>query len=275
MRSISRVCDVSINTVAKMLIDAGKVCAAFHDENVRGVRSKRVQVDEIWSFTYAKQKNVAAAKSAPEGAGDTWTWTALDADSKLIVGWLVGGRDADYANAFIGDLASRLTTRVQLTSDGLKSYLEAVEGAFGADVDYAQLIKMYGNSPESAKGRYSPAECTGIKKIVVEGEPDQKHISTSYVERQNLTMRMHMRRFTRLTNGFSKKFESHVNMVALYTVFYNFTKIHKTLKVTPAMAAGITDKLMSIEDIANLIEAAAPKPGRPKVYKKRGEEISN
>jgi IS1 family transposase len=275
MRSISRVCDVSINTVVKMLIDAGSVCAAFHDENVRGVKSKRVQVDEIWSFTYAKQKNVAAAKSAPEGAGDTWTWTALDADSKLIVGWLVGGRDADYANAFIGDLASRLTSRVQLTSDGLKAYLEAVEGAFGADVDYAQLIKMYGNSPESAKGRYSPAECTGIKKIVVEGEPNPKHISTSYVERQNLTMRMHMRRFTRLTNGFSKKFESHVHMVALYTVFYNFTKIHKTLKVTPAMAAGITDKLMSMEDIANLIEAAAPKPGRPKVYKKRGEEISN
>jgi IS1 family transposase len=275
MRSISRVCDVSINTVAKMLVDAGKVCAAFHDEQVRGVAAKRVQVDEIWSFTYAKQKNVVAAKAAPEGAGDTWTWTALDADSKLIVGWFVGGRDGECANLFMNDVAARLTSRVQLTSDGHNAYLKAVEGAFGADVDYAQLVKMYGNSPESAKGRYSPAECTGIKKTVIEGEPDEKHISTSYVERQNLTMRMHMRRFTRLTNGFSKKFESHVHMVALYTVFYNFTKIHKTLKVTPAMAAGITNKLMSMEDIANLIEAAAPKAGRPKVYKKRGEEISN
>jgi IS1 family transposase len=275
MRSISRVCDVSINTVAKMLIDAGKVCAAFHDEQVRGVAAKRVQVDEIWSFTYAKQKNVAAAKSAPEGAGDTWTWTALDADHKLIIGWFVGGRDGECANLFMNDVAARLTNRVQLTSDGHKAYLEAVEGAFGADVDYAQLVKMYGNAPETFKGRYSPAECTGIKKTVIEGEPDEKHISTSYVERQNLTMRMHMRRFTRLTNGFSKKFESHVHMVALYTVFYNFTKIHKTLKVTPAMAAGITGKLMSMEDVANLIDAAAPKPGRPKTYKKRSEEISN
>jgi len=275
MRSISRVCDVSINTVAKMLVDAGKVCAAFHDEQVRGVYAKRVQVDEIWSFTYAKQKNVAGAKAAPAEAGDTWTWTALDADSKLIVGWLVGGRDAEYANAFVSDLASRLDSRVQLTSDGHKAYLEAVEGAFGADVDYAQLVKMYGNAPENMKGKYSPADCTGIKKTVIEGEPDAKHISTSYVERQNLTMRMHMRRFTRLTNGFSKKFESHVHMVALYTVFYNFTKIHKTLKVTPAMAAGLTTKLMTMEDIANLIDAAAPKPGRPKTYKKRTEEISN
>ena len=275
MRSISRVCDVSINTVAKMLVDAGKVCATFHDEKVRGVAAMRVQVDEIWSFTYAKQKNVAAAKSAPEGAGDTWTWTALDADNKLIIGWFVGGRDGECANLFMNDVASRLTNRVQLTSDGHRAYLEAVEGAFGADVDYAQLVKMYGNAPENFKGRYSPAECTGIKKTVIEGEPDEKHISTSYVERQNLTMRMHMRRFTRLTNGFSKKFESHVHMVALYTVFYNFTKIHKTLKVTPAMAAGITGKLMSMEDIANLIEAAAPKAGRPKTYKKRGEEISN
>lgn len=269
MRSISRVCDVSINTVAKILVDAGKVCMAFHDEQVRGVAAKRVQVDEIWSFTYAKQKNVAAAKAAPEGAGDTWTWTALDADSKLIVSWFVGGRDGACANVFMHDVADRLTNRVQLTSDGHRAYLEAVEDAFGADVDYAQLVKMYGNAPETLQGKYSPAECTGIKKTVIEGEPDEAHISTSYVERQNLTMRMHMRRFTRLTNGFSKKFESHVHMVALYTVFYNFTKIHKTLKVTPAMAAGITSKLLSMEDIANLIDAAAPKPGRPKTYKKQ------
>ncbi len=269
MRSISRVCDVSINTVAKILVEAGKVCMQFHDENVRGVKSKRVQVDEIWSFTYAKQKNVATAKAAPDGAGDTWTWTGLDADSKLIIQWFVGGRDGDCAKLFIDDLASRLATRVQLTSDGLKAYLEAVEGAFGADVDYAQLIKLYGNSPENAKGRYSPAECTGIIKNPIEGKPDPKHISTSYVERQNLTMRMHMRRFTRLTNGFSKKFESHVNIVALYAVWYNWVRIHKTLRVTPAMAAGLTDKLMSMEDVVALIDAAAPKPGRPKTYRKQ------
>lgn len=274
MRSISRVCDVSINTVAKLLEDAGKACMAFHDEHVRGVEAKRVQVDEIWSFTYAKQKNVATAKAAPDGAGDTWTWTALDADSKLIVQWFVGARDGYTAKLFIEDLATRLANRVQLTSDGLKAYLEAVEGAFGADVDYAQLVKLYGDAPESAKGRYSPAECTGIKKTVVEGNPDEKHISTSYVERQNLTMRMHMRRFTRLTNAFSKRFESHVNMVALYTVWYNWVRIHKTLKVTPAMAAGITEKLMGFEDIVALIDAAAPKPGRPKTYRKRQNGVS-
>jgi IS1 family transposase len=275
MRSISRVCDVSINTVAKLLVEAGAVCMTFHDESVHGVKSKRIQVDEIWSFTYAKQKNVETAKSAPDRAGDTWTWTALDADSKLIVQWYVGNRDGETAKYFIDAMASRLANRVQLTSDGLKAYLEAVEGAFGADVDYAQLVKLYGASPESAKGRYSPAECTGIKKTVIEGKPNDKHISTSYNERHNLTMRMQMRRFTRLTNGFSKKFESHVNMVALYTVWYNWVRIHKTLKVTPAMAAGVTSKLMGFEDIVALIDAAAPKVGRPKTYKKRGEEISN
>ena len=264
MRSISRVCDVSINTVAKILEDAGQVCMAFHDEKVQNVKAKRVQVDEIWSFTYAKQKNVETAKAAPDRAGDTWTWTALDADSKLIVQWYVGNRDGETAKYFIDAMASRLANRVQLTSDGLKAYLEAVEGAFGADVDYAQLVKLFGASPESAKGRYSPAECTGIKKTVIEGKPDEKHISTSYNEGHNLTMRMQMRRFTRLTNGFSKKFESHVNMVALYTVWYNWVRIHKTLKVTPAMAAGLTDKLMDFEDIIALMDAVAPKTGRPK-----------
>jgi IS1 family transposase len=264
MRSISRVCDVSINTVVKMLAEAGAVCMAFHDENVHSVKSKRIQVDEIWSFVHAKQKNVETAKAAPDRAGDCWTWTALDADSKLIVQWYVGDRDGETAKYFIDGMAARLATRVQLTSDGLKAYLEAVEGAFGADVDYAQLVKLYGNSPESAKGRYSPAECTGIKKTVIEGKPDEKHISTSYNERHNLTMRMSMRRFTRLTNGFSKKFESHVNMVALYTVWYNWVRIHKTLKVTPAMAAGLTNKLMSYEDIVALMDAVAPKTGRPK-----------
>jgi len=272
MRAIARLTGVSFNTVAKLLVDAGKVCADYHDKNVRDVKSARIQCDEIWSFTYAKQKNVKMAKSAPEGAGDTWTWTAIDADSKLIVSYLVGGRDADYASAFMQDVGERLANRVQLTTDGHKAYLEAVEGVFGADVDYAQLIKIYGASPDSAKGRYSPADCTGIKKIPIEGDPDEKHVSTSYVERQNLTMRMHMRRFTRLTNAFSKKFENHAHMVALYTVFYNFCRIHKTLRVTPAMEAGLSGTVRDLEWIAEMVEAQAPKPGRPKIYKKR---ISN
>lgn len=275
MRTISRVCDVSFNTVAKLLIDAGKVCAALHDEKVRNVKATRVQVDEIWSFTAAKQKNVARMKKAVEGAGDTWTWTAIEADTKLIVSYLVGGRDGEYALAFMDDLRSRLANRVQLTSDGHRAYLEAVEEAFGADVDYAQLIKLYGHAPESMKGRYSPAECIGAKKEPIEGDPDWKHISTSYAERQNLTMRMHMRRFTRLTNAFSKRVENHFYALAIYFVFYNFVRIHKTLRVTPAMAAGVTDKLWSMEDIAELVDAAAPKPGRPATYKKRAAEISN
>lgn len=269
MRSISRVVDVSINTVSKMLVDAGKACAAFHDEKVRDVKAKRVQVDEIWSFTYAKQKNVSTAKAAPEEAGDTWTWTALDADSKLLVGYLVGGRDAEYADAFMQDVADRLAGRVQLTSDGHKAYLEAVEKAFGADVDYAMLVKLYGEAPKSEQRRYSPATCVGARKDVIEGRPDRKHISTSYAERQNLTMRMQMRRFTRLTNAFSKKFENHAHMVALYTVWYNFVKIHKAHKLTPAMAAGVSDRLWSMEDVAELVEAAQPRPGKRGPYKKR------
>lgn len=269
MRSISRVVDVSINTVSKLLEDAGKACAAFHDDTVRGVSAKRVQCDEIWSFTYAKQKNVAGAKAAPDLAGDTWTWTALDADSKLIVSYLVGGRDAEYASAFMADVAERLTGRVQLTTDGHKAYLDAVEDAFGADVDYAMLVKIYGPSPTGSQGRYSPAECTGIRKTTIEGRPDNAHVSTSYVERQNLTMRMQMRRFTRLTNGFSKKFENHAHMVALYTVWYNFVKLHKAHRMSPAMAEGVSDRLWSMEDVASLIEAAAPPPGKRGPYRKK------
>lgn len=269
MRSISRMTGVSINTVSKLLVDAGKACAAFHDEAVRDVKAQRVQCDEIWSFTYAKQKNVPTAKAAPDQAGDTWTWTALDADSKLIVSYLVGGRDSEYAMAFMDDVASRLANRVQMTTDGHKAYLEAVEGAFGCDVDYAQLVKMYGAAPETVKGRYSPAECTGIRKTKIEGEPDIEHVSTSYVERQNLTMRMHMRRFTRLTNAFSKKFENHAHMVALYTVFYNFCKIHKSLRVTPAIEAGISDTVRDFDWIVGLIDARAPKPGPRGPYKKK------
>jgi IS1 family transposase len=268
MRSISRVADVSINTVSKLLIDAGKACSAFHDEKVRGVKAKRVQVDEIWSFTYAKQKNAAKAKAAPANAGDTWTWTAIDAENKLLISWLVGGRDGDYAMAFMDDLQSRLANRVQLTSDGHRAYLEAVEGAFGADVDYAQLVKLYG-APAEGEKRYSPAECIGIKKTPIEGKPDPKHISTSYVERQNLTMRMQMRRYTRLTNAFSKKFENHMHMVALYTVWYNFVKMHKSLKMTPALAAGVTDRLWSMEDIAEMVDASLPTGGPRGPYKKK------
>ena len=275
MRSISRVADVSFNTVAKLLVNAGRACAAFHDEKVRDVPARRVQVDEIWSFVYAKQKNVAAAKRLDLAYGDVWTWTAIDADSKLIVSWLVGSRDSDYAMAFMDDLAKRLANRVQLTTDGHKAYLDAVEGVFGGDIDYAMLVKLYGTAPESAKGRYSPAECIGARKSAIEGDPDPKHVSTSYVERHNLTMRMQMRRFTRLTNAFSKKFENHMHMVALYTVWYNFVRIHKTVRMAPAMAAGVTDHLWSMEEIAEMIDATLPKSGRRGSYKKRTAGISN
>src|ERR1035437_976165 len=268
-RSICRVADVSINTVSKLLVDAGKACAAFHDERVRGVKARRVQVDEIWSFTAAKHKNVASMKKPVAGAGDTWTWTAIEAETKLLITCLVGGRDSDYAIGFMDDLRSRLANRVQLTSDGHKAYLEAVEGAFGGDIDYAMLVKMYGASPDSAKGRYSPAECTGARKERIEGNPDPKHISTSFAERQNLTMRMQMRRFTRLTNAFSKKFENHMHMVALYTVWYNYVKQHKTLKgISPAMAAGLSDTLWSMSDLAEMIDASLSKPGKRGPYKK-------
>ena len=274
MRSVSRLTDTSINTVSKLLVDAGRFCAGFHDAKVRGVKANRVQVDEIWSFTAAKQKNVASMKTTVDGAGDTWTWTAIEADTKLIVSHFVGGRDGECAKWFMDDVASRLATRVQMTSDGHKPYLEAVEGAFGADIDYAMLIKTYGASPESAKGRYSPAECTGIIKKPIEGAPDPKHISTSYAERANLTMRMHNRRFTRLTNAFSKKFENHAHMVAIYVVWYNFLRIHKTLRVTPAMAADLSATVMDWNEIVEMMDADAPAKKRGP-YKKAQAEISN
>lgn len=259
LRSISRVCDVSINTVTKLLVDAGAVCAAFHAANVKDVKAKHIQCDEIWSFCYAKNKNVPTAKRKDVAYGDVWTWTGLDADSKLIVSWMVGGRDSDYAMGLMDDLRSRLANRVQLTTDGHRAYLEAVEAAFGGDIDYAMLVKIYGATSESAKGRYSPAECIGARKERIEGSPDPKHISTSYVERQNLTMRMQMRRFTRLTNAFSKKIENHCHSLALYFVWYNWIRIHKAHKLTPAMAAGLTDKLMEMKDIVNLMDDAEMK----------------
>lgn len=274
MRAISRVTGVSINTVTKLLIDAGLACARFHDENVHGVKARRVQCDEIWSFCYAKAKNVATAKAAPERAGDVWTWTALDSDSKMIVSYLVGDRDSEYAMAFMDDLRGRLANRVQLTTDGHKAYLNAVEEAFGDDVDYAMLVKMYGEGPKT-EARYSPAVCTGARKEPVTGNPDKAHVSTSHVERSNLSMRMHMRRYTRLTNGHSKKFENHCHMVALYTVWYNYARINSAVKMAPAMAAGISSRLWEMSDIVALIDAREETPKRPATYRKRGEEISN
>lgn len=256
MRSISRVVDVSINTVTKLLVDGGKACEEFHDKEVRGVDTSRVECDEIWSFCYAKAKNVQAAKAAPQEAGDVWTWTALDSDSKMIISWLVGGRDAGYATEFMNDLKERLAHRVQLTTDGHRAYLDAVWDAFGGEVDYAQLVKMYGEPKEfGAERKYSPSVCNGARKWKVQGDPDKAYISTSYVERHNLTMRMSMRRFTRLTNAFSKKIENHCHALALYFVYYNFVKIHKTLRVSPAMAAGVSSKLWKMEDIIALIDS--------------------
>jgi IS1 family transposase len=274
MRSISRVTDVSINTVSKLLVEAGEACLILHDETVRNVKASRIQCDEIWSFCHAKQKNVARAKAAPEGAGDVWTWTAIDADTKLIVSYYVGDRSGESAMCLMDDLQARLANRVQLTTDGHKAYLEAVEGAFGGDVDFAQLVKLYGPTI-TAPGRYSPAECIGAKKLRVEGNPDIKHVSTSYVERQNLTMRMSMRRFTRLTNAFSKKLDNHIHALALYFVFYNFTRIHKTLRMSPAMAAGVTDRLWSLDDVIAKIDELAPAPKARGPYKKRGDANSN
>ena len=272
MRSISRITGVSINTVTKLLEDAGKACAAYHDVTVRNVQAQQVQCDEIWSFVYAKDKNVAEAKAAPNGAGDVWTWTAIDRDSKMILAFEVGDRSAETAREFMFDLADRLASRVQLTTDGHGAYLKAVGDAFAADIDYAMLVKLYGE-PTGAKGherKYSPAECTGAKKEPIFGKPDPAMISTSHVERQNLTMRMGMRRFTRLTNGFSKKLENHLHMLSLYFVHYNFVRMHKTLRTTPAMAAGVTNTLHDMTWLVGIIDAAAPAPKPRGPYKKRG-----
>lgn len=272
LRAISRVADVSLNTVTKLLIDAGRACDAYHDEHVRGVDARRVQCDEIWSFVGVKAKNRAKSTRATDPtAGDVWTWTAIEADTKLIISYLVGGRDAEYAMAIMDDLRQRVATRMQLTTDGHVPYLRAVEEAFGADVDFAQLVKIYGEPPvaKEAARRYSPSDCLGTRKDKITGNPDPKHISTSYAERSNLTMRMHMRRFTRLTNAFSKKIENHAYAVALHMAFYNFVRIHKTLRVSPAMAAGIADRLWSMEDIVGLVDAREAPPKKRGPYKPR------
>jgi len=255
IRATVRITGVAKGTVCKLLVDLGQACAEYHDRHVRNVRVRRLQCDEIWSFVGAKAKNVSAAKKQ-EGWGDTWTWTAIDADKKLCVSYMVGGRDAGWAREFMEDCASRVHGRLQLTTDGHKSYLNAVEDAFGSDVDYAQLQKIYGASPEPDFRRYSPATCIGADMKVVSGNPDPKHVSTSFVERQNLTMRMGMRRFTRLTNGFSKKIENHCHMVALHFMHYNFCRIHETLRCTPAMECGLSDHVWSIEELCALL----PKP---------------
>ncbi|WP_353073887.1 IS1 family transposase [Tunturiibacter gelidiferens] len=251
IRATCRMTGVSKPTVLKLLADLGKACATYHDEHVRQVPSKRVQCDEIWSFVGAKQKNVTEGQMET-GCGDVWTWTALDADSKLMVSWLVGQRGAAWAKAFMEDVASRVATRIQITTDGHKVYGEAVEGAFGMDCDYAMLIKLYGQS--SFDTRYSPGECIGTQTAVMSGNPDPRHISTSFVERQNLTMRMSMRRFTRLTNAFSKKIENHEAAIALHFMHYNFCRVHSTLRVTPAMEAGLSDHVWSIEELVKLLE---------------------
>ena len=256
VNATARLTGCSKMTVLRYLELAGQACMAHHDKAVRGVKANRVECDEIWAFNYCKKANLATAKAAPEGAGDAWTWTALDADSKLIVSYLIGNRDADCAFDFMSDVADRLANRVQLTTDGHTAYLSAVLGAFGIDVDYAQLIKHYGPSPDATgpERKYSPGECCGISKRRVLGKPRKAFVSTSYVEKHNQTMRQHMKRFARLTNGHSKKIDNHVAMVALYTCWYNFARINSAVRMSPAMACGLEQRLWEIGDIVKLIE---------------------
>ncbi|HEY1649972.1 MAG TPA: IS1 family transposase [Terracidiphilus sp.] len=260
LRSVSRMTGIARNTITKLLVDLGEACMEYHDANVRNLRVRRLQCDEIWAYVGAKQKNASPDKKEI-GWGDVWTWVGLDADTKLVVSYLVGGRGADWAKDLMEDCASRIQGRVQITTDGHKAYLEAVEGAFGSDVDFATLQKLYGASEETQK-RYSPAKCIGCESKVVMGKPDPDHISTSYVERQNLTMRMNIRRFTRLTNAFSKKLDNHAYAVALHFMYMNFVRIHQTLRVTPAMEAGLSDHVWTFEELISVLpEAKAEKRG--------------
>lgn len=279
IRSTSRMVDVSKDTMMKLMVELGEACIRHMDETLRDLPCKRLQVDEIWGFCYAKAKNVPAEKQGQFGFGDVWAFTAVDADTKLIPCFLVGSRDAGCAFEFMQDLASRVSGRIQLTSDGHKMYLSAVEEAFGGDVDYAMLVKIYGAAPEGPEVRYSPAACLGAEKHSISGCPDPVHISTSYVERHNLTLRMGMRRYTRLTNAHSKKLRNHTAALGLFLCFYNFCRIHQTLRVTPCMAAGVTSRVWSVGDLLALLPpVAAGKKRGP--YKKQtaspaGEEISN
>jgi IS1 family transposase len=262
IRATARMAGVSKDTVMKLWVEMGEACARFQDEALRDLTCNRLQVDEVWSFVYAKAKNVPAEKAGEFGYGDVWTFTAIDADTKLIPSFMIGTRDSGTATAFMQDLAGRLTNRVQLTTDGHKMYLSAVEDAFGGSIDFAQLVKVYGAAPEGPQVRYSPAECIGCEKHGVVGNPDPKHVSTSYVERSNLTIRMSVRRFTRLTNAFSKKLRNHAAAFALFTAHYNLCRIHQTLRTTPAMAAGVAKDVWSIEQLVALLPSVVHSGGR-------------
>ena len=262
-----RITGVAKATVLKLLADVGKACAEYQDKTLRNLPCKRVQCDEVWSFVGAKKRNVPAELQGTFGIGDVWTWTGICADTKLVASWMIGLRDGPSANLFMTDLASRLAHRVQLTTDGHAPYLFAVDKAFGAGIDYAMLVKIYGEGPKSPERKYSPSEFVKATKTNISGDPDEKHVSTSYVERSNLTLRMSCRRFTRLTNAFSKKVENHAHAIALHFMFYNFGRIHKTLRVTPAMEAGIADHVWSLEEIAALVPEPVAKKRGP--YKKR------
>lgn len=255
LRATARMCHVDVHTVQWLLEDIGKACAEYQNKALRNLTCKRIQCDEIWSFCYAKQKNVPDELQGKFGVGDVWTWVALDADTKLVVCWRVGGRNAWHAQHFMHDVASRLSNRVQLTTDGHRVYLDAVEYAFGDNIDYAMLVKLYSSDRGKAEMKYSPADCIGCRSVAIKGNPKYRHISTSFVERQNLTMRMQMRRFTRLTNAFSKKIDNHIAAIALHYMHYNFIRIHQTLRVTPAMEAGIADHVWSIEELVALLDA--------------------
>jgi IS1 family transposase len=270
INAVTRITGISKNTVLKLLADVGEACANYQNAAFNDLTCKRLQLDEIWSFCHAKAKNVPVEKQGVLGIGDLWTWIALDADTKLIPCWHVGRRDAQAAFEFVHDLASRLKNKVQLTTDGYAPYLEAVESAFGGDIDYAMLVKLYGGEQTKQDAvKYSPASYVGAKKKVVTGNPRRRDVSTSFVERQNLTMRMSIRRFTRLTNGFSKKFENHIHAINLHFMVYNFVKIHGSLRCTPAMAANVTSRLWEIEDIIRMADANTPKPKKRGTYKKR------
>ena len=252
IRAACRMTGVAKGTVLKLLADVGRACARYQDEQIRDLSCERIQCDEIWAFCYAKDKNLPINLQRKAGFGSIWTWTALCPDTKLMVSYLVGGRTPQYASKFMDDLASRLSSRIQLTTDGHRVYLEAVEGAFGSEINYSMLVKLYSNPPTEEQARYSPARCCGTRRAKIIGNPDSAHVSTSHVERANLTMRMHMRRFTRLTNAFSKKVANLEHSVALHFMYYNFGKVHQTLRVTPAMEAGLSDHVWSLGEIADL-----------------------